>query len=70
MSKQDVQKDISDLIVNALSRDFWLSVQDELTTAYFAADSLTTGDMAKLGRPEQVRFRPRARLMLLSAAPR
>lgn len=68
MSKDDVQKDISGLIVSAFQRDFWLNIQEELHTAYVAANALTMGSIAKLGEPEQNRFRPQARHYVLNAA--
>ena len=46
MSKDDVQKDISGLIVNAFQREFWLNIQEELHTAYVAANALTMGSIA------------------------
>jgi hypothetical protein len=68
MSKSDVQEDISAVIVNAFQREFWLNIQEELYTAYVAANALTMGNIAKLGEPEQTRFRPQARHYLLNAA--
>lgn len=53
MSKSDVQEDISAVIVNAFQREFWLNIQEELYTAYVAANALTMGNIAKLGEPEQ-----------------
>lgn len=68
MSMEDVQKQISDVLTNAFKRDFWLNIQDSLATGYEAVHSVVVGNVMKLERPEQVRFRPQARHYGLNAA--
>ncbi|WP_387690230.1 hypothetical protein [Photorhabdus sp. RM71S] len=68
MSINDTQSDITDLIINAFRRDFWLNVQDELYAKYAAAQEVTIGDILKLGEQEQRRFRPQARHYGLNSA--
>ncbi|WP_232507875.1 hypothetical protein [Photorhabdus laumondii] len=41
MSINDTQSDITDLIINAFRRDFWLNVQDALYAKYAAAQEVT-----------------------------
>ncbi|AKH63877.1 MULTISPECIES: hypothetical protein [Photorhabdus] len=68
MSINDTQSDITDLIINAFRRDFWLNVQDALYAKYAAAQEVTVGNILKLGEPEQRRFRPQARHYGLNSA--
>ncbi|HDL6963792.1 TPA: hypothetical protein PXM28_003139 [Yersinia enterocolitica] len=68
MSKVDVQKDISDLIVNAFPRELWLSIQDVFHAKYAAAHQVTIESALNLGAPEQKRLRPQLRHYTLNAA--
>ncbi|AYW85877.1 hypothetical protein DN756_19960 [Yersinia pseudotuberculosis] len=68
MNQVDVQKDISDLIVNAFPRALWLNIQDVFHAKYEAAQQVTMGSALKLDGPGQLRLRPQIRHYTLNAA--
>lgn len=68
MSKVNIQKDISDLIVNAFPRELWLNIQDVFHAQYDAAQQVTMSSALKLDTPGQIRLRPQIRHYTLNAA--
>lgn len=68
MNQVDVQRDISDLIVNAFPRELWLNIQDVFHAQYAAAHQVTIESALKLDVPGQIRLRPQLRHYTLNAA--
>lgn len=68
MNTSDLKEQIDKLLTGAFRREFWLSVQEEMSSSYAGAQQFIDSPLARLEEPDANRLRPQVRHYMLNAA--
>lgn len=68
MESAQIFSSINKLLTTHFNREFWLSLEDELTTSYANANASIEGPLAKLEQPQKRRLLPQTRHYYLNSA--